>query len=223
MTHKRCCVTTTIMTSITASLKCKKGLHSSQRRTKDISSARRVSPLPPALHESSSDAASCASTTTASEKSLQSSNGSRILSSSSSCQESASSSSDGSTTHEEGSTKEKQQSPHRPCASSMETQASPPPYRRFKQSTKWFFHVGEHADERSHGIKGSRTTRRWNEDDFDEDVQQFLGQGSFSSVRLAIDRDRKDHVALKQVSKEDTSRMIGGIKSLRNEVEIQTR
>ena len=99
---------------------------------------------------------------------------------------------------------------------SMETQSHP---RRFKQTNQWLFRVGEHADERSHG-KGQSAARRWSMKDFD--LLHEIGEGCFGSIRLALDVDREEYVALKQVTRKVIVEK-GNAKYLRGEVEIQTR
>lgn len=98
----------------------------------------------------------------------------------------------------------------------MPSQAPP---RRFKQTSKWNFRVGEYADERSYG-RPQNAVRRWTIDDFD--VVCELGEGCFGLVSLAIDSNRKSPVALKEVTKYDVFDK-GSVTSLRGEVEIQTR
>lgn len=205
---------------MTVSLK-RKGLLScqgSRRRTlpKRAVPPRQVSPLPPQAHhdEETKDKSSLhSSSTTTNDKSLQ--DDSRSLSSNDSVN----------TKHSkhDAHIKERQ---HARCTSacrsvsSMETQASAPRRRRrFKQTSKWNFRVGQHADERSHGHNNTAAAR-WSMADFD--VVDEIGRGGFSTVSLAFDSKGDKYVALKQVTMQDIKNK-GSVKDLRNEVEIQTR
>lgn len=104
----------------------------------------------------------------------------------------------------------------------MQTQ----PSRRYKQSTRWYFRVGQYANDRSHGGGGSRrnssSKTRWSMDDFH--IIENVGKGAFGLVSKAKDTTLQGDsvVALKEIMKQDVLDR-GSVGDLRAEVEIQTR
>jgi hypothetical protein len=90
-----------------------------------------------------------------------------------------------------------------------------------KQTSKWHFRVGEHADKRSYGDATSSNSRRWMPQNFDL-MEDAIGNGAFGVVHMAHDFTSNKNVALKIIPKRTVLKN-GSIQNVRAEVEIQTR